>query len=305
MEDISYTIMTVDDEPDARAIVRQKFRRRVRSGELHILYAEDGQEALQLIQENPHISLVLTDINMPKMNGLSLLLEIKNRWPSIYVIVVSAYGDIQNIRQAMNTGAFDFIVKPLDTQDLVKTVEKTLEEAKRRNKLEEDERALATFQREMNYAKKLQSSILPQQAYCGHGYKLFNKMTTARGVGGDFYDFYAFEQDGSVFMLIADVCGKGMSAAIFMALARTITKTVVYASNRTDPGESQQPARPHEIFRQVNRLISQDNRESYYITALLAKFDSATATFECCNAGHLPPLIASPRWQDLPSINPR
>ena len=112
IEDSSYTILTVDDEPDAREIIRQKLRRRIRSGELCILYAKDGQEALQRIQENPQISLVLTDINMPKMNGLSLLREIKSKWPSIYVVVISAYGDMQNIRQAMNTGAFDFIGMP-------------------------------------------------------------------------------------------------------------------------------------------------------------------------------------------------
>src|SRR6476620_6878569 len=120
------TILVVDDEPDLEALVLQKFRRQIRDGTLTFMFAHDGIEALQSLEQNPHVDLIVLDINMPRMDGLSLLQKLQEADDKKSTIIVSAYGDMSNIRTAMNRGAFDFLTKPIDFTDLEMTVEKTL-----------------------------------------------------------------------------------------------------------------------------------------------------------------------------------
>ncbi len=119
-------ILVVDDEPDLEALVVQRFRRAIREQELSFLFAEDGASALDVIAANPDLDLVVTDINMPRMDGLTLLAHLQNREDRLSTIIVSAYGDMTNIRTAMNRGAFDFLTKPIDFGDFEATVQKTL-----------------------------------------------------------------------------------------------------------------------------------------------------------------------------------
>ena len=121
-------ILVVDDEPDLEVLVRQKFRRKIRRGEYKFIFAQNGVEALKALESEPDTDLVLTDINMPEMDGLTLLSELLGLDLVLRSVVVSAYGDMQNIRTAMNRGAIDFITKPIDFQDLEVTIAKTLED---------------------------------------------------------------------------------------------------------------------------------------------------------------------------------
>jgi adenylate cyclase len=145
------TILVVDDEPDLEALVLQKFRRQIRDGEVAFVFARDGIEALQSIQDHPHVDLVVSDINMPRMDGLSLLQKLQEAEDKKSTIIVSAYGDMSNIRTAMNRGAFDFLTKPIDFGDLEMTIDKTIRhvemmrEARRRQA--EAERAYASLSR--------------------------------------------------------------------------------------------------------------------------------------------------------------
>src|SRR5690242_20480882 len=119
-------ILVVDDEPDVEVLVLQKFRRQIRDGGISFLFARDGVEALTALKANDRIDLVVTDINMPRMDGLTLLQKLQEAEESVSTIVVSAYGDMANIRTAMNRGAFDFVTKPIDFADLETTIAKTL-----------------------------------------------------------------------------------------------------------------------------------------------------------------------------------
>ena len=119
-------ILVVDDEPDLEALIRQKFRHQVRDGTINFLFAQDGVEALDVLRANDDIGLVVTDINMPRMDGLTLLQKLQESEQDLSTIIVSAYGDMANIRTAMNRGAFDFVTKPIDFQDLETTIAKTL-----------------------------------------------------------------------------------------------------------------------------------------------------------------------------------
>jgi class 3 adenylate cyclase len=144
------TILFVDDEPDLEALVLQKFRKQIREGAVRVIFAHDGVEALESLERH-QVDMVVSDINMPRMDGLSLLQRLQEGEDKKSTIIVSAYGDMNNIRTAMNRGAFDFLTKPIDFGDLETTIDKTirhievLREARRRQA--EAERAHASLSR--------------------------------------------------------------------------------------------------------------------------------------------------------------
>ena len=122
-------ILSVDDEQQMESLMRQYFRRKIRSGEYEFLFAYNGREALELLAQRPDIDIILSDINMPEMDGLTLLSKIhEKKNPAQRVVMVSAYDDMRNIREAMNKGAFDFATKPIDMEDLSLTIEKAIAE---------------------------------------------------------------------------------------------------------------------------------------------------------------------------------
>lgn len=119
-------ILVVDDEEDLEILITQKFRKKIRASEYEFVFALNGRQALEILNSQPDIDLILSDINMPEMDGLTLLTKIKEQHPLLKTVIISAYGDLENIRLAMNRGAFDFITKPVDFQDLEITIEKTI-----------------------------------------------------------------------------------------------------------------------------------------------------------------------------------
>jgi len=144
-------ILVVDDEPDLETLLVQKFRRQIRAGGVDFLFAQNGVEALAMLGEHCDVDMVVTDINMPRMDGLTLLAKLQEGENKLSTVIVSAYGDMANIRTAMNRGAFDFLTKPIDFRDLEATIAKTikhveaLREARRRQA--EAERAFASLSR--------------------------------------------------------------------------------------------------------------------------------------------------------------
>lgn len=119
-------VLFVDDEPDIELLTKQKYRKQVAEGIFDVLFALNGEEALQVIKENPDLEVVVTDINMPQMDGLVLLDKLKEANPAIKTIVVSAYGDTNMLRAAMNKGAYDFVTKPINFTELGTLIEATL-----------------------------------------------------------------------------------------------------------------------------------------------------------------------------------
>jgi len=158
-------ILFVDDEPDLEALITQKFRRQIRDGTAKFLFARDGIEALAALKANDDIDLVVSDINMPRMDGLTLLEKLQETDSTPSTIIVSAYGDMANIRAAMNRGAFDFVTKPIDFSDLETTIAKTLrhieELREARARQAEAERAHASLSRYFspNLVERLASDL--------------------------------------------------------------------------------------------------------------------------------------------------
>ena len=124
-----YKILVVDDEDDVAQLIRQKFRRQIREQEYEFIFAQNGVDALSRLQEHPDTDIVFSDINMPQMDGLTLLDKIGADNPLLKTVIISAYGDMANIRTAMNRGAFDFICKPFDFEDFEQTLTKALKTA--------------------------------------------------------------------------------------------------------------------------------------------------------------------------------
>jgi len=123
-----FKILVADDEKDLEGLIKQKFRRQIRENKYEFYFALNGVEALQILSEHPEIAILLSDINMPELDGLTLLSRLNESSSLVKTVMVSAYGDMENIRTAMNRGAFDFVVKPINFIDLELTIEKTIQQ---------------------------------------------------------------------------------------------------------------------------------------------------------------------------------
>jgi len=153
-------ILVVDDDPDVPLLIRQAFRKQIQQKEFHFVFAQDGTKALEKLQAEKEIDCVLTDINMPVMDGLTLLSKLSEHHPLLKAVIISAYGDMQNIRTAMNRGAFDFVTKPIDFQDLEITLAKTIREAAALKQAAKDrEQLLALQQQELAREREINERL--------------------------------------------------------------------------------------------------------------------------------------------------
>ena len=273
-------LLVVDDEPDLESLIRQKFRKKIREGNYDITFAGNGQQALDALDQDDGIDVILTDINMPVMDGLTLLARLAERDGQFRAVVISAYGDLDNIRTAMNRGAFDFITKPIDFADLEITIEKTISEVYKLKQGLEATRNLIAVQQELQVASRIQESILPKifpPFPHRHEIEIYASMTPARQVGGDFYDFFFIGEDRLAFV-IGDVSGKGVPAALFMAVCRTLIKATALHNDS-----------PDTCLNNVNQLLCGDNASELFVTVFYGVLNTKTGEISYSNAGHNPP----------------
>ena len=276
-------LLIVDDEPDLEIMMTQRLRKEIRSGKYELHFAQNGKEALEKIINNPLISVVVTDINMPIMSGLELLSNInKLQNTTLKVVIVSAYGDMKNIRFAMNNGAFDFITKPIDFSDLEKTIEKTLELIQTIKQGIKAQELVKGHTMELDTARQVQLSMLPKKFPPFPNVKqidIFGRMEAAKSVGGDFFDFFLIDDDRLGFV-IGDVSGKGISASIFMAVAMTIIRTFGVTGMTTN-----------ECLSQSNELLYANSSESMFVTVFYGVLNYKTGELKYTNAGHNYPYL--------------
>ena len=277
-------ILSVDDEAPVELMMRHHFRRKIRSGEYEFFFARNGLEALAVLANTPDIEIILCDINMPEMDGLTLLAKVNEMHnPAMRVIMVSAYGDMTNIRQAMNNGAFDFATKPIDMDDLARTIEKAIEQIHYVHESQKEHTQLESLKEDLISAKEIQQSFLPMAfpPFPEESDKLdiYASMTAAKDIGGDFYDFFRIDDDHIV-LVIADVCGKGIPAALFMAVSRTIIHS-----------KGMQGVSAAECLTESNRLLANSTVNYMFVTVFYAIFNTKTGLVTYSNAGHNPPHI--------------
>ena len=278
-------ILSVDDENDLELLLTQYFRRKIRKGEYEFYFAHNGIEALRMLLEQPDIDIILSDINMPEMDGLTLLTKINElRNPALKCIMVSAYGDMGNIRTAMNNGAFDFATKPIDLDDLSVTIEKAIEQINFVKNSQQEHQQLEMIKTDLAVAAEIQQAILPKQLPSfkqnDGKFDLAQVMIPAKDIGGDFYDFFQID-DERMGLVMADVSGKGIPAAIFMAVSRTM----VHISGL------QRDYTAADCLRVSNQMLCKESADNMFVTVFYAIYNVKTGEVNYCNAGHNPPYI--------------
>ncbi len=278
-------ILVVDDEPDLQMLMLQKFRHKVKSKEYEFLFAENGSEALECLKVNLDVSLVLSDINMPRMDGLTLLNELQQLdRPDLKTVMVSAYGDMENIRTAMNRGAYDFVTKPIDFKDMETTIEKSFLEIERIFRSLDVEKQLESINFDLDMAARIQQKMLHQDFPVfpdDDRFEVYANMIAAKHVGGDFFDFLKLDEDHFVFF-IGDVAGKGMPAAIYMAVCKTMLKAI--ASEVSDPAE---------CINKVNNMLIPESDIATFVTVFFGVLNVKTGELNYCNGGHNLPYIVT------------
>ncbi len=277
-------ILSVDDESDLELLLTQYFRRKIRKGEYEFSFAHNGLEALEMLLKHKDFDIILSDINMPEMDGLTLLTKINEMQnPALKCIMVSAYGDMGNIRQAMNNGAFDFATKPIDLDDLSVTIEKAIAQIAYIKRMEQEHRQLEGIKDDLAVASQIQLSILPRVfppfPDCTDKLDIAASMHAAKDVGGDFYDFFRIDDD-HIGLVIADVSGKGIPAAIFMAVSRTVIRTTAI-----------QGMSPGTCIARSNTLIAKESSNGMFVTVFYGIYNVKTGEITYCNAGHNSPFI--------------
>ena len=274
-------ILVVDDEPDIELLMRQKMRRQIRKGRYAFDFALNGIEALEKLNapRDPPFDMLVTDINMPKMNGLELLGEIARRNAEVKTIVVSAYGDMDNIRTAMNLGAVDFVTKPVDFEDLETTIARTEEHIRTWRDAMQSRDRLRALENELDMARTLQQSALPGEMPTSHRYEIEAHMTPTREIGGDFFDIVKLENE-QLGTAVADVSGKGIPAALFMMGARSVLKGTAIGANE-----------PGTVLSEMNQIIEQDNPNTMFLTLVYMVYNPRTGEMRYANGGHPPPMV--------------
>ena len=277
-------ILSVDDENDLELLLTQYFRRKIRKGEYDFHFAHNGLEALTMLLKEKDFDIILSDINMPEMDGLTLLTKINEMQnPALKCIMVSAYGDMGNIRQAMNNGAFDFATKPIDLDDLSVTIEKAIEHIQYIKTMQKEHNELTGIKGDLAVAREIQQAILPRifppfPEEAVH-MDIAASMNAAKDVGGDFYDFFRIDDDRIGFT-IADVSGKGVPAAIFMAVCRTLIRATGIRG-----------VSPSECISYSNDLLSQESVNYMFVTIFYGIYNIRTGEVTYTNAGHNPPYL--------------
>ena len=275
----TFQVLVVDDEPDLQPLIEQRMRPDIRRGRYQFTFAQDGKEAMEIINGQQHVDVVVSDINMPQMDGLTLLGMIQETDPSIRSIIVSAYGDMKNIRTAMNRGAFDFVVKPLDFEDFRITLERTASYMEEWREAQESKSKLLNLQNELETASEMQQSILPIEFPLDPRYTIHGAMEPARNIGGDFFDIFRLRRN-RLGIAVADVSDKGIPAALFMMASRTLLKGAAIGLDQ-----------PGEVITEVNRALQEDNRRTMFVTMIYAAYDPDSGNLTYANGGHCNPLL--------------
>lgn len=275
-------ILSVDDEVDLEVLLTQYFRRKIRKGEYEFYFAHNGIEGLKQLLQHPDIDIILSDINMPEMDGLTMLAKVNEmRNPALKVIMVSAYGDMENIRTAMNNGAFDFATKPIDLDDLQKSIDNAVEQIKFIRESQREHEQLKDIQSDLRIASEIQHAILPtnKDVLPKELYDMATLMDPAKDVGGDFYDYFKTDEDRLGFVM-ADVSGKGVPAALFMAVCRTLLK----ATGIRDLVSK-------DCMTSVNDLVCGESVDGMFVTVFYGRLNILTGEIDYTNAGHNPPYV--------------
>jgi sigma-B regulation protein RsbU (phosphoserine phosphatase) len=277
-------LLVVDDNEDNRYTLTRRLNR---EGYRNIVTAGTGREALERMSVQ-RFDLVLLDIMMPDMNGYEVLEQAKAKptLRDIPIIMISALDEVDSVIRCVELGAEDYLTKPFNPTLLRARVGASLEKKRLRDEVR---KSLERLEHELEAARTLQLAMLPHQfptCSSAHPVAVHAIMEPAREVGGDLYDcFYAGEE--TFCFLVGDVSGKGASAAMFMARARSLVRITVnlWREWRRDPVD------PARVLGAVNGELCQNNDDRMFVTLFLGLIATRTGVLSFVNAGHPPPHL--------------
>ena len=263
-------VLVVDDEPDVEAMMGQMLRSKVRRGLYSLSFASDGREALERFRacRGEGIDVLVTDINMPNMTGLELLEALQHERYDTKSIVVSAYGDMPNIRRAMNLGAFDFVTKPVDFEDLQAVIERTEQFVRRSWRSLPD-----TPSENAEYARLVQGAVVPRRLPDHPGFELRSRVAPSEEFVGGFSDVIRLE-GGRLGLTVASVSGADPAAALFLLNARSVLRGTAIGVG--DPGE---------VFAKTNAIVFEDRPGEAFLEGVYAVHDPHQGTVACARSG--------------------
>jgi sigma-B regulation protein RsbU (phosphoserine phosphatase) len=274
------TILVVDDESHICLMMEDLLM-----DEYNVLTARDGVEALEIVAEKQDaIDLVITDIRMPRMNGMELLKEMKTHYPRIGVMMISAHGNIRTAVDAMRQGAYDYIPKPLpEFDELDITISRYFEKRDLEERLLQQERAeMERIYQELEDARQIQQSLFPKEPPQIQGFEIAAASLPAREVSGDFYDFLALGD--KIGIVLADVTGKSVKAAMVAAMASGMLRMQV--EGRSDIWDS-----PRMIFNELNVALRPRLIHGMFVTVCLGILSAKEKHLLLSNVGLPYPIV--------------
>ncbi len=278
-------VLVVDDVEANRDLLSRRLKQQGHA----VSVAENGRRALEMVRAEP-FDLVLLDIMMPEMDGYQVLSEMMSDpvLKHIPVIMISAVTEMDSVVKCIELGATDYLPKPFNPVLLKARVGATLEKKRLRDK----ERLWAkSLERELEIGREIQKSFLPEELPQVAGWEIAALFRPARQVAGDFYDAFSLPSSGRIGLVIADVCDKGVGAALFMALFRSLLRaTATGAASGPEPGT--------ELLRTVrltNDYIARTHgRSNMFATLFFGVLDPATGSLLYVNGGHEAPIHFGP-----------
>ncbi len=274
-------VLVVDDDEEAEAMFPGND-----AGDNEFVFVRSDDEALQVLGERDDLDIAIVAVDSAAVSGMDLFLRLEAKDARLPRIALSASPDLDLLRRSLKRGASDFLVKPVDPDDLAETLDRVYGECERRRENWKNETELSAIRREIEIAGEIQRRILPRTFPAVDGLDIFARTVPAKGMGGDFYDVFTLP-GGGLGLVIADVAGKGVPAAFFMAVARTLIRATAFHE-----------AGPGACLEQVNRLLCRHDVPGMFVSVFYGVLDLERWTLKFANGGHPLPLVVRPHSGD-------
>jgi sigma-B regulation protein RsbU (phosphoserine phosphatase) len=273
------TTLIIDPDHQFHSICQTCEGHETQMGEHRFLFAHSDENAIEILKKQPVLDMAIVSIDGGDVTGLSLFKKLDGIRVRVPRIAITAQNDIKAIRGAMNEGAADFLTKPVERDDLLITIDKVFKDCEARRAAWKNEAQLSAIQRELDIAETIQKQILPSIFPSRDQIEISAHLTPAKRMSGDFYDSFDLP-DGRIGLAVADVSGKGIPAAFFMAVARTLLRAT-----------AMQCTSPADCLSKVNNLLCQHEITSMFVSVFYCIVDPKTWEVTYCNGGHLPPYL--------------
>ena len=271
--------LIIDDDPATHTLFRELFSELGSNVDEDCAFAGSDEEALNIIRSGAEFDIAFIAIDRDQVSGMPLFRQIKDRTFRVPRVALTSGSDLHQIRNAMNQGAVDFLVKPINPEDFSSTLSRVLETVERRRRNWNERAEFSALKKEVDIAADIQQKILPDDFPVVNNFEFAARMRPAKSMGGDFYDVFEIP-DGQTGVVVADVSGKGVPAAFYMAVARTLIRSVAMTPAIT----------PAECLFQVNELLCGHHIPGMFVSVFYAVIDPKTSRVDFANGGHQLPF---------------